>query len=204
MTRQEVEQEIGFSLTDIAAIGRHGLLEDELEALYTTADEISPKVIVEIGACYGISSVLLGFVARKHTGHLYSIECNEQPSWRTTLQQFGVDPYVTLVLGKTPWIDWASLEFEDIDYLLIDGSHNFLPILTDFYTWGCRVRKGGRIALHDHNNRKCRQAGKAIQIAEEVCPMKKIATVNTIRGLVVFEKTAGPKPPRWAGKRYWM
>lgn len=197
----------------VASIGRSGFQTPELEVLYTTADEIGPKVIVEVGAGYGTSSIVLATVAKRQNGRLYSIEFKEdkQPVWQANLQRFGVSQYAHFMLGKTPWVDWSSLPFASIDFLLIDGLHSYIPILTDFYSWGCLVRKGGRIAFHDYcwaervkiKGRfvKSLEVRKAVDMIEGIYSMRRVAVEKSGYGLIVFEKVGYPGKP--TNDRWW-
>lgn len=213
MLRQEVEKEIGTDLDQIASVSRHGFQSQELASLYATAVEISPKTIVEIGAGYGTSSIVLAFVARKFSGKLYSLEyqADKEQVWRSNLQRFGVGQYACFMQGKTPWINWQALPFGEIDYLLIDGTHSFIPILVDFHSWGCRTRVGGRIAFHDYIYAervqikgkfvRSPEVKKAIDAIERVYPMRKVAVVETGYGLLVYEKVADPSEP--SKEKWW-
>lgn len=198
MTREDIERELGASLDEIASLEQYGLRAPELEALFRTADELSPKVLVEIGACHGLSSVVLGAVARKYKGRLYSVEYKQQADWVPNLQRYGVEEYVTMVEGLAPWLDWVNMPFKRVTYLLVDGNHYFFPVACDFQTFAPFVHKGGRIAFHDYN----KPAGKSgvkevVCMAEKLYPLKRVAFVEGrhIPGLVVLEKLTN-KPVR--------
>ena len=61
-------------------------------------------------------------------------------------------PYNCEIIRKTS-ID-ASISFpnESIDFVYIDGSHQFDYVMTDIIVWGWKVRKGGIISGHDYYN----------------------------------------------------
>jgi len=46
----------------------------------------------------------------------------------------------------------ASKDFEDesLDFVYIDGNHNFMSIAEDLYVWTPKVKKGGVISGHDY------------------------------------------------------
>jgi len=97
-----IETEIGHSLSTIVEATGGYIRGAELNVLYTTADEISPKVLVEVGACTGTSSTILGSVARKHKGMLYSIEPHPQPAWTANMSRFGVGTFARLIPARSP------------------------------------------------------------------------------------------------------
>lgn len=187
---EDIERDLGASFEEIASLGPFGLSASELSVLYTTADEIAPKTLVEIGACYGISSVVLAYVAKKHGGRLYSVEFQELLSWRANLRRFGLEDYASLMQGRSPWIDWTSLPFTTAGYLLIDAEHRYTPVLVDFYCWGKFVLTGGRIAFHDYTSINPNHLGvrKAADSVVMRFKLRTISVVQSDRGLGVFEK----------------
>jgi len=187
---EDIEKELGASFETIASLGPHGLSAPELSALYTTANEIAPKTLVEIGACHGVSSVVLGYVAKKYGGRLYSVEFRVLPSWQANLSKFGLEGYVSLIQGRSPWIDWTSLPFARIGYLLIDADHHNLPVMVDFYCWGRFVLSGDRIAFHDYTSANPNHQGvrKTVDATAKRYKLRRVTVVQTDRGLGVFER----------------
>jgi len=192
-----IEEELGHSLSTIVEITGGYIRDEELNVLYTTADDLSPKVLVEIGACTGTSSTILGAVAKKHKGMLYSIEPYPQLAWPVNMARFGVASFAKLIKAASPNVDRTTLPFNVIDFLLIDGDHRYDAVLADYRFWSLLVRVGGCIAFHDY----CSQAGvrKAVSeiLAVEGSTLRCIAEVaGTIikenkpleLGLIVFEK----------------
>jgi len=187
---EDIEKELGTSFEEIASLGPHGLFASELRVLYATANEIAPKTLVEIGAGHGLSSVVLAYVAKKYGGRLYSVEFQELSSWRANLRRFGLENYVSLMQGRSPWINWTSLPFTRIGYLLIDADHHSLPVQIDFYCWGKFVLPGDRIAVHDYTsvNTNHHEVRKAADACVKKFGLRKVAVVQSDRGLGVFEK----------------
>lgn len=199
MTRKEVEEELGYNLETIASIGPRGLWPKELASLYTTAREITPEVVVEIGACHGVASVVLGLVVKKSQGKLYSFDIILQPKWYTNMQTFGVATFAQLIKVKSPDVTVATLPFQVIDYLLIDGDHSYEGVLADYKFWSKLVRVGGRIAFHDYySTRGVRQAVTEISTISnsglqqvDIVPGKMYndpESVDPESGLIVLEK----------------
>lgn len=184
MTREEIEQEIGFTIQEIREVTADSLKEGEPELLYNAADAIAPKAIVEIGARHGTSSTILALVAKKYDGLLISIEAKPQGSWIPNLTHFGVEKYATLMMFRSPWLPWSA-ELP-IDFLLIDGGHGFMDCLVDYHFFYPFVRPGGRIAFHDvYSFEGVRRAILEILKRDK---LKHVGTVITKCGLHVYEK----------------
>lgn len=129
--------------------------EDEVVWFYRHAEEIQPKVVMEIGT--------------KEGGNLKILS--------TLLPEdglaIGVDPLAELSdpTAGLPWAPEAQcsvgfvkgrslvpevveqvkeiLAGRQIDVLFIDGDHSYEGMLGDFRTYGPMVRSGGIIAVHD-------------------------------------------------------
>ena len=154
MTKIAIEKELGISLDAIASSGVRGLTSMELVGLYTTAVDIKPKVIVEIGACQGVASTILGYAVSMSQGHLYSYDILVQPKWHQNIRANKLSSYATLIEAESPNIDIDELPFNLIDYLLIDGDHSYDGAMADYLFWSPLVRTNGRIAFHDYYSHK--------------------------------------------------
>lgn len=174
--------------------GKTLLKVEEAACVYNTASEIGARTLLEIGSCYGCSSMTLATVAKEQNGHLQSIEPNPRELWRTNMEEMGLSKYCTMIAGYSPWIDDKAIT-TPIDYLFIDGEHRARWCLADYHYWSPYVRIGGRIAFHDYMSANA--AGKGVMRAVEIileddadC-LKEIARIDLkISGLIVFEKTA--------------
>lgn len=189
----EIERETGHKLSTIVQVTGGYLRGKELSFMYSTADAISPRVLVEIGACTGTSSTILGSVAKKHRGMLHSIEAHPLPMWYTNMLQFGVAGFTRLIQARSPQVDLQKLPFTVIDYLLIDGDHRFEGVLADYRFWSKLVRTGGRVAFHDYYSHiGVRQALEEIQKTGELVQVAIGGVKDNIEpGLIVFEKRSG-------------
>jgi predicted O-methyltransferase YrrM len=168
--------------------GLQSLCPLDATVLYDTAKEIRPRVILEIGAASGCSSMVLGSVAKECGGHLYTIEPNPTNRWRTNIREMGLEDYVTLIVGYSPWIDVSHIQ-TPIDYLLVDGKHKACYCVTDFHVWNYYLRPGGRAAFHDwHKGGWADQVQQAVGIILGSHKLVKIAESLSDQGLVVFEK----------------
>lgn len=167
----------------ILSLGRHSITPEDYDVLYETAK--GSKVVVEIGARYGCSSMLFGTIAEK----VYSIECSPMVEWRRNLNELGLKN-VELIHGYSPWVTIN----EDIDYLFIDGDHRTMLCIADYVYFMPFVKVGGKIAFHDTlmQEENCAfMVNRAIDIIkEESNNLKEIARSGGKLGTVVFEKTA--------------
>jgi len=193
-TRAE-KKDTGKVMIDYDDILMHSPLtsmsKNDLELLYSTASEISPKSILEIGARNGCSSSLLGIVAKEKSGHLYSIEPSPQQLWKKNIDRLGLGEYVTQIVGASPWIQVERVG-QPIDFFLIDGDHRTRWCLADYHYWSVYVRRGGRIAFHDW----CGANGIAAQVRQAVEIILKTDALTEVgraegkdKGLIVFEKS---------------
>jgi len=201
---EEIEKEIGHKLSAVVATTGGYIRGQELSVMYSSADELSPRVLVEIGACTGTSSTILGSVAKKHGGMLYSIEPHPQPAWPNNMKRFGVSRFTRLIRARSPLVDSTKLPFTVIDYLLIDGDHRFESVLADYRFWAKLVRAGGRIAFHDYYSQAGVQKAVAEILRADGGGLKKlaVATGSIVKdgkdfklGLAVFEKLRGVTVP---------
>lgn len=190
---QHVRSRIDFQ--EISERGLTNMKVDEAELLYESAREIEAKNMLEIGSMFGCSSMVLGSVARDTGGHLQCIEAEPQELWTKNIQDLGLSPHVTMIEGRSPWIDMRQITLP-IDYLFIDAEHRTRWCLTDYQYWSAYVRPGGRIAFHDY----CRigRAGKGVMRAVDIIMEDELDNLSlvgrvdlNISGLIVYEKGYG-------------
>lgn len=187
--------EIIYDVLDIQDIYERGktlMKLEEIIALYKSASEIKARNILEIGSCYGTSSMTLATVAKEQNGHLQSIEAKPQELWRKNMDEMGLSKYCTMIAGYSPWIDDKVIN-TPLDFLFIDGEHRTRWALTDYQYWGAYVRIGGRIAFHDYMSANSAGVGvmRAVEIIleDDAECLKEIARIDLkISGLIVFEK----------------
>jgi predicted O-methyltransferase YrrM len=186
MIYEQLQDILGFNLQDMLNDTRTSIQGEEITTLYETAEYIKPKIIVEIGA-----SVLLGQVAKKFGGKLYSIENNPKPSWYDNMQKYGLFNNTQLIQATSPNLTKESLPFEVIDYLLIDGNHAYNSVRADYLFWDDLLRVNGRVAFHDYFS----ESGVTKAVTEITVEFKleqvALSTCNGKKrlGLIVFDKT---------------
>lgn len=136
---------------------------DELEFLYQTAGSVEKRgVIVEIGSWQGRSTVCLAQGSRKGNNvKVYAIDPftgsseNQKPGlkiwtlddFKNNLSKAGIqDMVVTLVAtSEEAARDWNK----PIEFLFIDGAHEYEFVEKDFLFYSPYIINGGIIAFHD-------------------------------------------------------
>lgn len=100
-----------------------------------------------------------GHVSAERQEHLFNTAKERLAPWDwTPIRKFSVD---------------AAKNFEDesLDFVYIDGNHNFLHTTQDLDAWSRKVRKGGIISGHDFHRRSQaigRKLGNDIHVVEVV------------------------------------
>ncbi len=131
---------------------------DQLAGMFR---ELGFKVGVEIGVMEGIYSEIL--CKANPELHLYSVDPwlaradyrdirRSQPVFDEyeRVARARLAPYHCTII-KDFSVE-AAKRFEDgsLDFVYIDGHHDFLPVAQDLATWSPKVRKGGMVAGHDY------------------------------------------------------
>lgn len=80
-----------------------------------------------------------------------------------------------------------DFENESIDFVYIDGSHQFDYVITDLVEWGRKVKKGGIILGHDYNLEDVKRAVDSYIDSHEVAELN----------------LTDEKSPSWWFKRTW-
>ena len=142
-----------------------GLLEEkEGELLYNIAKDcrVEKGVIVEIGSFKGRSTICLGKGSKGgNQARIYAID----PHMGTSVHKFfkipqtydefkknikiaGIDDVVFPIFKTSK--EAAKIFHEPIEFLFIDGNHEYENVKLDFLSWYPKVIYGGIIAFHDH------------------------------------------------------
>lgn len=141
----------------------YGIPESEREGIYHAAlDALPPKggLIVEIGVCWGITSVALGQAAKERKAEFHAIDVflleGSATAWRTMMSERSL-PATLHVGGSSGPVNWADQHMDEtswlphkpIDFLLIDGAHNEPFVSSDCKKWLRLVAPGGVVAFDD-------------------------------------------------------
>jgi hypothetical protein len=77
-------------------------------------------------------------------------EQNFYPAFRDNIEANGLGRYVTPIVGRS--VDIGKTWSKPIDFLFIDGGHEYEDVLADFETFSPHVVVGGIVAFHDCHN----------------------------------------------------
>jgi len=114
--------------------------------------------IVEIGSFKGRSTCCLAFGCRGTRKHVFAIDTFKNfdlgfpgqdffSVWSRNIERCGLSPYVSSLRGPSSEI--AKAWDKPIQFLFIDGSHDYEDVLADFEGFFPHVAAGGIVALHD-------------------------------------------------------
>ncbi|MEZ2240849.1 class I SAM-dependent methyltransferase [Microcoleus sp.] len=120
-------------------------------------------VIVEIGSYKGRSTVAMSYACIGTNRKIYCIDTwdgndtdfldrNFFDIWQENIEKNGLSQYVVPLRGYSHQIlsQWEELTGDKaIDFIFIDGSHQFLDVLKDYEQSLPLVKDGGWIAFHD-------------------------------------------------------
>ena len=169
-----VKNHISMSKTLCPFIEIHGFLaQAEAEKLYTAASSIKTKkpCLVEIGSHQGKSSFVLGKTLQERGGgKLYCIDPFDGSGdlsaadhytqgagmgsgvlfkkFMENMKRNKLESFVVPLQGLSHQVLPLFPE-KEIDFLFIDGNHDWESVRQDFLDWSPKLRPGGVLALHD-------------------------------------------------------
>jgi len=148
------------------------LTESESVMLFDIARSLPDDhpVAVEIGTWLGKSTLLLAKgIKGKSNPSLYCIDpfnadgdasntalyhkiASELPrplveQFRNNMKKHHVDDIIKVLQGYS--LDFAATFSDKIDFLFIDGNHEYEAVMQDFEAWSRHIKAGGVIAFHD-------------------------------------------------------
>lgn len=133
--------------------------QEESAAIYAVAQSLPERSkLVEIGSWMGRSSVVIGSAIRDMRSKLYCIDpFNSETTLvnnRDTINEFkiniaaaGLKDIVEPIKGYSHEV--AMKWDDDIDFLFIDGNHQYAFVKTDLQLWAPFLKPGAVLALHD-------------------------------------------------------
>lgn len=143
------------------------LVPGQEEWLYNAARSLpEDATIVEIGCYHGRSTACLALGCVGTNKHVYSIDLfggvysdsemsgtvdkfdtEFQDKWRSNMEAAGLSGYATPIKGSSK--DIAKTWSRPIDFLFIDGSHQYEDVIADFDNFFGHVVPGGLVGMHD-------------------------------------------------------
>lgn len=140
-------------------------MHEHMPTFVAAVDELDAKVIIELGVRYGHSTIawLYALHQKGSGGRLWSVDCAfpvpANPGSTNSLDGINLlDPQGPLgvmdnwmfLLGYDTWpaiLD--ALPDKNVDIVFLDTNHVYEETLVELGLYYPRVRKGGRIYLHD-------------------------------------------------------
>jgi predicted O-methyltransferase YrrM len=128
------------------------LTDEEGETLYDLARACTGRgAIVEIGSWKGKSTVCLGLGSKAgQSVPVYAVDPHADyrfGDFKANVERAGISELVRPVASLS---QAAADEFhEPIEFLFVDGSHEYDLVLEDFEKWVPKVVDGGWVAFHD-------------------------------------------------------
>ncbi|XXX77637.1 class I SAM-dependent methyltransferase [Sorangium sp. So ce134] len=141
--------------------------EDDGLAYRALVRAIRGGAMVEVGCWKGLSTAYIGRLAARNGVALHCVDAWEGSSdqygeryrallaaedvpgaFRANMEALGIRPHVL----RMPSTD-AAARFADasLDLVFLDGSHDRAAVLADLEAWWPKLRPGGVLAGHDHN-----------------------------------------------------
>ena len=132
--------------------------QNESQILYTYANScLNNSVYVEIGSYCGRSSSILGMLAKDKDCELYCIDSfitgapnveDVESVFHSNMQRS--DTTYNLIKDRSD--NAASTFTKDIDFLFIDGDHQYSGVKSDCDLWIPKVKQNAFILFHDYKS----------------------------------------------------
>lgn len=168
--------------------------------LYRLARRCSGRgVIVEIGSWKGKSTIWLGHGSQAGAGvkihaidpHTGSTEHRQAldrvwtfEEFRKNIKAMGVDD---LIVPHVDYSESAAKKFtEPVEFIFIDGLHEYEGVKRDFEAWFPKILEGGLMAFHDTTG----WSGPRKVVAECLYKSRNFKNVRFVRSITYGEKTA--------------
>ncbi len=129
-------------------------IPSEITALAKAAEELKPKIILEIGTARGGTLLIWSSLASKKVISCDMQDMSIQGELLRALPPKDSNCDVVLLSGNSHSADFrqqveAELNGEQVDLLFIDGDHTEKGVEADYRDYHHLVRPGGIIAFHD-------------------------------------------------------
>jgi predicted O-methyltransferase YrrM len=140
-----------------------------------------PKFLLEVGVRGGQSTRFLAAVAERFDGQLIAIEGILHPRAVEKIEELNLSHRVTFINRWSPWLgeipDW------EIDFLFLDGDHDFISTIVDYHFFNHFVKKGGLIVFHNPEVQAVRRA------IDEAIERDNLEEIGKAEKAIMFRKT---------------
>jgi predicted O-methyltransferase YrrM len=123
--------------------------------IYELCLSVRPKATLEIGMCYGFSSLFfLAALAKNKSGHHTAVDPDVRKHWHgigtTHVSALGMESVFRYIEEPSvrAGVD-LTRESSNFDVILVDGSHRFDDAMSDFYLYAPLCGMGGRVIFDD-------------------------------------------------------
>lgn len=132
-------------------------INEHLPTFVQAAEELNAQTVIELGTRYGVSTIAWLYGLEKTGGHLWAVDCSfpvPAPGSDVNLLDpqgpLGVVPWFTFMLGYDTFPEVLdALPKKNVDIIFLDTNHVYAETLEELALYYPRVRKGGRMYLHD-------------------------------------------------------
>jgi len=136
--------------------GVYSDINEHLPTFVEAVKEVDAKKVIELGTRYGVSTIAWLY-ALKDQGDLWAVDCSfpvASPQYPDTnlldpQGPLGVMPHWVFLLGYDTQQAILDALPQKVDIVFIDTNHVYEETLVELDLYYQRVRKGGRIFLHD-------------------------------------------------------
>jgi len=123
--------------------------------IYGLCLSVKPKATLEIGMCYGFSSLFfLAAIAKNKSGHHTAVDPDVRRHWHgiglAHVNALGMESAFRYIEERSvgAGVD-LKRENSSFDVIFVDGSHRFDDVMSDFYLYAPLCGIGGRIIFDD-------------------------------------------------------
>lgn len=168
--------------------------------LFELASQVQGKgALVEIGSWQGKSTIYIAkaLSAHKVPPQFYAVDphVGSEEHWKDgkkvwTLERFkknikdaGVEPFVTPVVRYSH--DYAREIQEPVEFVFIDGAHDYASVERDYQDWFPQIVEGGVIAFHDTyaGGDPYKVLRKYLYVSPKVGSIRRVDSITYVRKL---------------------
>lgn len=125
--------------------------------LYAMVRGLAPDRVLEIGRCYGTSTMTIsGALCDNNHGHLYSVDIEDLTSER--IKNLTRDWATEYVLDSSDILAHALLQQQRFQMFFVDGDHSVRQQITDISTCLCLSGSSAWLIMHDAELSETQQA----------------------------------------------